>query len=97
RGISTALTAESEIFNPPIAISLGGDAEQCLSSQVIFSPSIVATRRDMVKSGLPLSTHPRMRLVEPSGRNISTSITRRLWSSAMGTVTDFEADPASCA
>ena len=48
----------------------GGLAEQglaFLSSQASGSPINLATRCDRLRSGLPLSTHPRTRLVEPSG------------------------------
>src|SRR5258708_33495669 len=76
--IFASFTEVSGIFIPPMVISRGGGAEQALSSQVMLRPISVAARRDISRSGLPLSTHPRTRLGEPSGSGRKTSITTRL-------------------
>src|ERR1700722_10718397 len=88
-GIVAFLIAERPIFISPMLIAAGGGAEHSASLQVTFSPISVAARRDISKSGLPLSTQPRTRLVDPSGSGRYTSMTTRLWSSVIGTVTDF--------
>src|SRR5712692_6459405 len=94
--------ADTKTFIPPITTSSDttrgfGVAEQTWPSQLTARPISVAARRDISRSGLPLSTHPRTRLVDPSGSGRWTSMTMRLWSRVMGTVTDLGVTEAVCA
>src|SRR5258706_1467901 len=90
RGILASFTAARGMLMPLMLISRGGGAEHSCSPQFTASSSRVATRRERYRSGLPLSTQARTRLVVPSGSGRSTSMTTRLWSKVMGTVTDFD-------
>src|SRR3989442_15752235 len=86
RGILACFTPAREIFIPPMVISGGGGAEQSfsLSLQVSFRPISAAARREISRSGLPLSTHPRIRLVVPSGSGRETAMTVGVWAGGIG-------------
>src|SRR5258706_16086774 len=90
RGILASFTAARGMLMPLMVISRGGGAEHSCSPQFRVSPSRVATRRERYRSGLPLLTQARTRLVVPSGSGRWTSVTTRLWSRGMGTVTGLD-------
>src|SRR5271154_1601924 len=89
--------ADKKTFIPPIRTSSEttrwlGTPEQIWPSQLRLSPIQPATRRLIQISGSPVSTQPRTRLVEPSGRDRYMSMTTRLCSSVMGMVADLGSD-----
>src|SRR5579872_6244531 len=88
-GMFAFLISDKLIFIPPMVSAGGGGAEQAFSSQVTVRPSAVASRRDNMRSGFPLSTQPRTVCDVPSGSETVMSITMRLWSRVMGTVADL--------
>ncbi len=55
-GIFASFKSAKEILIPPTLISRGGGEEHSFSLQETGSPSSVANRREMYRSGLPLST-----------------------------------------
>src|SRR5438270_11889380 len=77
-GIFACWTLLSGIVTPAITIFRGGGEVHSRSLQETASPSTVASLRDKVRSGLPLSIHTRMRSVDPSARGTSALITTRL-------------------
>ena len=56
-GTLACFTSDRGIAIPPTTIRLGAGAEHSLSLQVTVKPRSVASRRDISRSGLPLSTH----------------------------------------
>src|SRR4029077_14562809 len=79
---------ERELFMPPTWISAGSEVSQVCASH-FTEPNISPTRWLVVISVAPVSIRARTRLVLPSGKGRYASITMRLWSSVMGTVTDL--------